>query len=348
MAVAGLLGERDAKVLEAVVEEFVQSAEPVGSRFLTKRHSFGISPATIRNVMADLEELGFLVQPHTSAGRKPTDKGYRYYVDHLMSSEPLAVPERRRIRKQIGAGDAVAFAGVLDAASRALSAVAHQVGVVIAPRFESSVFRRIDFVKIRDDRVLVILVSQAGVVHNRLVAAPEIRSQSELDQMANYLNEFLRDVPLQDVKERILTEMATAKAAYDSFVKAALELGRTILEESSPAEGVYVADPSTLFGQPEFSSVEQLRSLFEAFEKKGMILKLLERASAADGIQIYIGDENPVPDLRSCAVVSAAFGADTPRRGTVGIIGPTRMDYGKVVGLVEYTAQLLSEMMASL
>ena len=340
-----ILGERDARVLEAVVEEFVQSAEPVGSRFLTKRHSFGISPATIRNVMADLEELGFLVQPHTSAGRKPTDKGYRYYVDHLMSSEPVGVPERRRMRKQITAGDAVEVTGILDAASHTLSALAHQVGVVIAPRFESSVFRRIDFVSIRGGRVLVILVSQAGVVHNRLVAAPEIRCQAELDQMANYLNELLRDVPLHDVKEKILTEMATEKSIYDSFMKEALELGNSILDENPITEGVYVADPSALFGQPEFSSIEQVRALFEAFEKKGMILKLLERASEVGGVQISIGDENSVPNLRTCAVVSASFGGEGSCRGSVGIIGPTRMDYARAVGLVDYAAQLLSEVM---
>lgn len=343
-----ILGERDAKVLEAVVEEFVQSAEPVGSRFLTKKHDFKISPATIRNVMADLEELGLLTQPHTSAGRKPTDMGYRYYVNHLMSAEPLPVPERRRMRRQISVNDRLDVQEILDSASRALSAAARQVGIVVAPRFESSVFRRIDFVWLREGRVLVILVSQAGVVHHRLVEAPEIQGQDELDRMANYLNSLLEDVPLQAVKEKILAEMATETALYDSVLRLALKLGNRVLEDSSSEEGVFLSDPSPLFDQPEFASVGQIKVLFEALERKGAILKLLERASAAEGIQIAIGQENSVPDLRNCAVVSAPFGGGSTARGSVGVIGPTRMDYSRLVGLVDYTAQLLTEVLAAL
>lgn len=343
-----ILGERDSKVLGAVVDEFVHSAEPVGSRFLTKRHCFGISPATIRNVMADLEEMGFLTQPHTSAGRKPTDKGYRYYVDHIMASEPLQAQERRRIRRQIAMGNTLEVQDILDAASRAISAAARQVGVVVAPRFEWSSFRRIDFVRLREGRVLVILVSQAGVVHHRLVDAPEVNSQDQLDHMANYLNALLQDLPLQVVKERLLAEMATEKALYDSLVQLALKLGNRILEDSSAEDGVFLGDTTSLFDQPEFATVGQMKALFEAFEKKGLILKLLERASEARGIQILIGSENPVPDLRTCTVISAPFGKTGPNRGSVGIIGPTRMDYARAVGLVGYTASLLTETLDTL
>jgi heat-inducible transcriptional repressor len=166
--------------------------------------------------------------------------------------------------------------------------------------------------------------------------------------MANYLNDVLLDVPLQDVKERILAEMATDKALYDSLVKLALQLGNRILDESPSGEGVFLGDPSSLFDQPEFASVGQMKTLFEAFEKKGLILKLLERASEAKGIQIFIGEENRVPDLRNCTIVSASFGEAGSARGSVGVIGPTRMEYGRVVGLVEYTAQLLTEVLASL
>jgi heat-inducible transcriptional repressor len=342
------LGERDRKVLEAIVEEFVETAEPVGSRYLMKKRRFDISPATIRNVMADLEDMGYLAQPHTSAGRQPTDKGYRYYVDHLKAAEPPQAQDRRRIRRQIATGENLDLTGLLDAASRALSATAHQLGVVVAPRFESSVFRRIDFVLLREGRVLVILVAQNGVVHHRPVEAVEVGSQDELDQMANYLNDLLQDLPLHSLKEKILSEMATEKALYDSLLQKALKLGNWILEEAPTGDAVFLGDTSTLLGHPEFADVRKMRAIFEAFEKKGLILRLLERASRASGIQVLIGEENPLADLRDCAVVSASYGKAGGSHGSLGVIGPTRMDYGRMMGLVDFTARLLGELLEAL
>ncbi|MBI5014735.1 MAG: heat-inducible transcription repressor HrcA [Deltaproteobacteria bacterium] len=342
------LGERDQKVLGAIVEEFVQTAEPVGSRYLMKKRRFAFSPATIRNVMADLEDLGYLAQPHTSAGRQPTDKGYRYYVDHLMAAEPPLVQDRRRIRRQMSALEHPDVDGLLDSASRVLSATAHQLGVVIAPRFETSVFRRIEFVLLREGRVLVILVSQSGVVHHRPVEAAEIGSQDELDQMANYLNSLLQDLPLQAVKEKILAEMATEKALYDSLLQRALKLGNRILEDAPTTDGVFLGDPSTLLGHPEFANATKMRSIFEAFEKKGLLLRLLERASRASGIQVLIGQENALTDLSDCAVVSASYGKPGRAQGSLGVIGPTRMDYARVMGLVDFTARLLGELLEAL
>lgn len=338
------LSDRDRRILSAIVEEFVQSAEPVGSRHLAKKFGLEISPATVRNAMSDLEEMGLLSQPHTSAGRKPTDLGYRYYVDYLMSAEPLPVPERRRIRRQIAAREGLDVEHVLDAASRTLSSAAHQLGLVIAPRFESDVFRRIDLVHLRKGVVLVILISQAGVVHHRAVEAAEVSGQGELDQMANYLNGLLQDLPLYAVKERILSEMATEKALYDSLLNRALKLGSRALEEEDQEGEVYVGDPSTLLEHPEFANVSRMRGLFEAFEKKGLLLKLLDRASQTKGIQVLIGTENPVPDLQDCAIVSTGYGAGGAL-GRVGVIGPTRMEYAKLIGLVNYVARVLGELL---
>lgn len=345
---AQVMGDRDRLVLGAIVEEFVQTAEPVGSRYLMKKRRFDISPATIRNVMADLEDLGYLAQPHTSAGRQPTDKGYRYYVDHLMPAEPLPLPERRRLRRQVAGSEPLDLAGLLETASRALSSAARQVGVVVAPRFETNVFRRIDFVLLREGRVLVILVSQSGVVHHRPIEAPEIRSQDELDQMANYLNGLLHDLPLQQVKETIRGEMATDKALYDSLLQKALALGSLALEQPPADEGLYLGDPAALLGHPEFASSRRLRSIFEAFEKKGVLLSLLERAAAARGPQVLIGEENPVADLRDCTIVTASYGRAGSAQGSLGVIGPTRMDYARVIGLVEFTARLLGEILEDL
>ena len=342
------LNERDRKILGTVVEEFVQTAEPVGSRYLTKKHKLDISPATVRNVMADLEELGFLVQPHTSAGRKPTDRGYRYYVDHLMGLEPLPMAERRRIRKQLAGSEHLDVDEVLDAASWALSAAARHMGVVSAPRFEANVFRRVDFVLLRPGRILVILVARSGGVHHRPVEAEEVQSQDELDQMANYLNSVLHGLTLYAVKEKILSEMASEKALYDKLLQKALALGNRILEDNPSQGELHLGDPSALFEHPEFATADQLRAVFEAFEKKGMILKLLERASEAQGVQVLIGQENPLQDLRNCAIVSAPYGRVGTTRGSLGVIGPTRMDYARVIGLVHYMSRLLGEALDSL
>ncbi|MDW7708979.1 MAG: heat-inducible transcriptional repressor HrcA [Deferrisomatales bacterium] len=335
--------ERDRQILSAVVEEFVQTAEPVGSRYLARKHRLGVSPATVRNAMADLEDLGYLAQPHTSAGRKPTDKGYRYYVDCLMSAETPPPGERRRLRRSLGAAGSADIQEILGSASRVLSSAARQVGIVAAPRFEAGVFWHIDFVLLREGRVLVILVSQSGVVHHRPVAAPEIGSQAELDRMANYLNSFLQDLTLREVKERIVAEMASEVALYDSMLRRALELGSLAVGGESTEGEVYFGDPAALFDQPEFSSASRMRGIFEAFEKKGLLIRLLDRAAEAPGLHLLIGEENPLADLRDCTLVAAPYRRSGRVLGSVGVIGPTRMDYPRVVGLVEYTARLVGE-----
>jgi heat-inducible transcriptional repressor len=343
MTVDWTLNDRDSLILGAVVEEFVQTAEPVGSRHLTKKWRFAVSPATVRNVMADLEETGYLSQPHTSAGRIPTDRGYRYYVDHIIRSIPVPPSERRRLRRRIAGTEEIGE--VLDSASRALSTAAHQLGVVIAPRFDSSVFRHIDFVLLRERRVLVILVARSGVIHHRTVDAPEVESQAELDRMAGYLNTLLEGVSLRDVKRKILAEMASEKALYDRLLNKALVLGSRAIEEPQPEGDLYLSDPAALFEHPEFNSVSKMRSLFEAFEKKSLILKILDRLSETVGPSALIGQENPLPDLQNCSIVTARYGREGQTLGTVGVIGPTRMDYRRILALVEYTARLLGEIL---
>ncbi|MHB8764153.1 MAG: heat-inducible transcriptional repressor HrcA [Deferrisomatales bacterium] len=342
------LSERDQSILGAVVEEFVQTAEPVGSRSLTRKYGLGVSPATVRNAMSDLEELGFLAQPHTSAGRQPTDRGYRYYVDHLMQPAVLCAADRRRLRQRLGSAEGADLEDLLDSTCRALSALARQVGVVVAPRFESRVFRHIDFVWLREGRVLVLLVSQSGVVHHRPVEAPEIRGQAELDQMADYLNGLLEGVPLRSIQEKILGEMASERALYDELLQRALDLGHRAMADTPAAGEVFYGDPVALLDQPEFSTAARLRGIFEAFEKKGLILKLLDRAVEADGIQVTIGEENALVDLRDCSVVSSTYGCGGKTLGYLGVIGPTRMNYPKVVGLVNYTSRLLGDVLGHL
>jgi heat-inducible transcriptional repressor len=343
-----ILGDRDQQVLGAVVEEFVQTAEPVGSRNLARKYRLGVSPATVRNVMADLEELGFLAQPHTSAGRKPTDKGYRYFVDRLTNAAPPTVGERRRLRRRLGVAECADLEDLLESTSRLLSSAAGQVGIVVAPRFDSSVFRHIDFVLMREGRVLVVLVSQSGVVHHRPVTASQAVSQPELDRMANYLNALLRDLSLSEVKEKILAEMASEVALYDTLLQRALALGSLAFGDEGTDGELFVGDPVALLNQPEFHDAGRMRGIFEAFEKKGMILQLLDRAAEGAGLQVLIGGENPLADLRECSLVSAPYRRQGRVLGSVGVLGPTRMDYPKVMGVVGYTARLLGEILDTL
>ena len=342
------LNTRQERVLGSVVEEFIQTAELVGSRNLTRRRELGVSPATVRTAMADLEERGYLDQPHTSAGRRPTDRGYRYYVDHLMAEGAVSAGERRRLRQQIVSGDGDLDA-VLDFASKALSAACQQVGIVVTPSFQSRVFRHIDFVLLRPGRVLVILVAGSGVVDHRSVDAPEVARQAELDRMAAYLDELLEGLPLGAVRGRILEEMVGEKALYDRLLFDALHLGSLALADDRPlGEELYVGDRLRLLDQPEFTDVAQMKTVFEAFEKKGLILTLLDRAAEAEPRHVLIGGESCVPDLCNCSVVSRKYGRGGRTVGTVGVLGPTRMDYPRVIGLVDYTARLIDEYLETL
>ncbi|GAB6064149.1 heat-inducible transcriptional repressor HrcA [Deferrisoma palaeochoriense] len=343
-----VLKERDARILGAVVEEFVQSAEPVGSRNLVKKYRLDISPATVRNVMADLEEMGYLCQPHTSAGRQPTDRGYRYYVDHLLRGGSLPPTVRRKLREGIRPAEDEALESLLEATSRVLSRVAHQVGLVVAPRLEVRVFRHVDFVLLRPGRVLVILVTRSGVVHHRVVEAPEVTSQAELEPMANYLNSLLEGVPLVAVRERILAEMENERVQYDRMLRRALEIGSKAVTPQGDGDDVYVGEPLHLLDQPEFRDVAKMRQIFEAFQRKGILLRILDRALEAPGVQVSIGAENPVADLQECSVVATSYGDEEHPLGAVGVIGPKRMPYGEVIALVEYAARLLGQALARL
>jgi heat-inducible transcriptional repressor len=342
------LNQRHAQVLGSVVEEFIRSAEPVGSHTLTRRRDLGVSPATVRTAMADLETLGFLVQPHTSAGRQPTDLGYRYYVDHLMPRRSVSARERLRLRRQIVDHDGGDLTAVLEFAAKALSASCQQVGIVVTPSFRSRVFRHIDFVLLRPGRVLVILVANSGVVDHRRVEAPEIESQAELDRMAAYLDELLEGLPLGAVRDRILQEMAGERALYDQLQQKALHLGKLAVVDQPPQEDLFVGNRARLLDQPEFSDLTQMKVVFKALDKKGLILTLLDRAADAEPRHVLIGGENSVPDLGGCSVVSRKYGREGRTVGAVGVLGPTRMDYSRVIGMVECTARIIEDYLDTL
>ncbi|BCR06978.1 heat-inducible transcription repressor HrcA [Desulfuromonas versatilis] len=337
------LNERGRRILEAIIEDHIISAEPVGSRAVTRRHPFGLSPATVRNVMADLEEMGYLVSPHTSAGRVPTDKGYRFYVDSLLQVGPLSELERQRIEKYYRL-EGLRVEERLREAGKVLSAISHYTGLVMAPRFTSTVFRHIEFLKLSQGRILVVFVSQSGLVQNKIIEYHEEISQAELEQITNYLNRTLTGLSIQEVKARIFKEMAEEKALYDKLLKRALQLSQEALNEEMGGQ-LFIEGATNILEQPEFADVERMKRLFRTFEQKGVLMDLLDRSQRAKGVQIFIGSETENSIIEGCSLITATYSSSRGAIGALGVIGPTRMPYSMVIPIVDYTARLVSQVL---
>jgi heat-inducible transcriptional repressor len=336
------LTERSKQILEAIIEDYIVTAEPVGSRTLTRSHGLSLSPATVRNVMADLEELGFLASPHTSAGRVPTEKAYRFYVDSLLEVRNIASNEQEEIRKRCSlAGRDVGE--VLKETSRMLSSLSHYTGIVVAPRFTANVFRHIEFVKLGGRRLLAILVSHSGTVQNKIIETDEELRSVDLVKMANYLNHFLRGFTIAQVKEKILAEMQSDKIKYDALLARALRLSQQTLADTDSE--VFIEGRANILEQPEFADVSRMKDVFRAFEEKGQLLGLLDRCMDAQGVHIYIGSEAHMSQMVGMSLITATYMTGKNTLGVLGVIGPTRMGYAKVIPIVDYTAQLVSRLL---
>jgi heat-inducible transcriptional repressor len=336
------LSERSRHILEAIIEDYINTAEPVGSRTVSRRHAMSLSPASIRNVMADLEEMGFLASPHTSAGRVPTEKAYRLYVDALLGLRRIARDEREEIRKRCSlTGKDIGH--VLKETSRVLSSISHYMGIVVAPRFTANVFRHIEFLKLGERRLLAILVSQNGAVQNKIIETDEELQFDDLVRMSNYLNELLKGLTIAQVKNKILEEMHEEKTRYDALLAKALLLSQQALE-GADAE-VFIEGQANILEQPEFADVAKMKEIIRAFEEKGQLLALLERCMSADGVQIFIGSESHLSRMEGMSLVASTYMTGKNTLGILGVIGPTRMGYAKVIPIVDYTARQVSRLL---
>jgi len=336
------LSERSRKILEAIIEEYILTAQPVGSRTLT-RSAITLSPASVRNVMAELEEMGYLRSPHTSAGRVPTEKAYRYYVDSLPRVNSLDLESRDRIEHHYQRRG-LQMAELLREASRTLATVAHYTGLVMVPSLHSTVFRRIEFVKLSSRQVLAVFISQSGMIQNRLVETGEEFSPAELEQVTNYLNQTMSGLSIREVKNRILAEMFQEKALYDRLLQRAFRLSAEALAEVGDGE-VIIEGTSHLLDQPEFSDLEGMKRIFRAFEQKSLLLSLLDRSVQARGVQVLIGSETECPELAGCSLITANYSGRRGNLGALGVIGPSRMPYSTLIPIVDYTASLISRML---
>jgi len=338
------LSARSRQILEAIVEDYIATAEPVGSSAVARRHALTLSSATVRNVMANLEEMGLLTSPHTSAGRIPTEKAYRFYVDSLVALRRVSREEKRQIIshcRHSGAG----FSGILKETSRTLSQLSNYMGIVVAPSFTSDVFRHIEFIRIGQHKILAILVSSKGAIQNRLIETEDDDyPPEELLRMGNYLNDMMKGLTISQARERILTEMKSEKAQYDQMMSRALRMS----EQAVTVEGdeIFVEGQARILEQPEFSDAARMKELYEAFEQKGVMLQLLSRCMSADGVQIYIGTETSLSRSAGISLITSRFVTSSNTVGMLGVIGPTRMGYSSVIPIVDYTARMVSRLLS--
>lgn len=342
------LNERSQNILEAIVLEYIRSAFPVGSQTLTKNLDFKLSPATIRNIMADLEDTGYLLQPHTSAGRVPTEKGFRFYVDRLMEDVLSQEEESGSNRyRRSWPGKWEDSKGLFEETSRMLSTESHYAGMVLAPRFSQTVFKQVDFILLRKNHLLAIFVSQDGFLHERFLVVDEDYTQKELNRIASYLNNEFRGTTLSQVKKRILALMKAEEDMYDQLMQKALELARKAMSLAQDGE-LYLGGTAHILDLPEFSDVDKMKALFKAFEEKAMIVQLLDECLSTGGVQVLIGSENAFLGVPDCSLVIASYKRRDQTLGSLGVIGPIRMDYSKVIPLVSHTAKLISHALEEL
>lgn len=335
------LSPREHEVLRGIVRHYVQTGSPVASRTLARQNSESLSAATIRAIMADLEEAGYLAHPHASAGRVPSELGYRYYVDTLDPRRALADAERAALADDLTAEGQID--SLVSRCCRLLSAASSQVAVGTSPDTATTVFRHLEFVKLTDRRLMVLFISEAGIVHQKVldVAVPE--SRDELTRYANYLNEELGGRSLREVRDKVTELMRHDGATYDALVRRALVLGSRYFLESDPhAESLFVDGTDRLLqGPPSLEDFDRMKALLAAIQEKHRILRLLDRCLDGAGVRTAIGSETEDPELSTCSLVAAPYGGGGGSLGTIGIIGPTRMDYDRAIQLVGYVADLL-------
>ncbi|HPP83200.1 MAG TPA: heat-inducible transcriptional repressor HrcA [Rubrivivax sp.] len=334
------MDERSRTLLKTLVERYIADGQPVGSRTLSRAPGLELSPATIRNVMADLEELGLIASPHTSAGRVPTARGYRLFVDTMLTVRALepeaASAELAAAREQLHPDQPQR---VIAQAASLLSSLSSYVGVVSAPR-KAGVFHHIEFLRLGERRVLVILVAPDGDVQNRVIFTAHDYGAAELQEATNYLNAHYAGLTIEEVRERLKREIDALRGEIAALMQAAVEAGSEAIAQSS--DHVVVSGERNLLGVQEFGNdMGSLRRLFDVFEQKTQLMRLLDVSSRAEGVRIYIGGESQVVPFEQLSVVTAPYEVDGEVVGTLGVIGPTRMRYERMIQLVDITARLV-------
>lgn len=333
-----MLSERAQILLKMLVERYISDGQPVGSRALARFSGLDLSPASIRNIMADLEELGFIASPHTSAGRVPTPRGYRFFVDTLLKVRPLDQVEIDQLEGQLQPDNTQRL---VSQASHLLSDLTRFAGVVMTPKRRSAAFRHIEFLRLSEKRILLIIVAPDGDVQNRIIFTDRAYKPSELTEAANFLNQNYAGLTFDEIKTRVHEELRKLREDMTQLMTRALDAGTEVMSRS-PEDYVLSGEHNLLHVHDLSSNMASLRRLFDMFEQKTSLLQLLDVSSRAHGVQIFIGGESGLVPLDECSVVTAPYEVDGQVVGTVGVIGPTRMAYERVIPIVDITAKLLS------
>ncbi|HEY3301760.1 MAG TPA: heat-inducible transcriptional repressor HrcA [Methylophilaceae bacterium] len=338
-----MLDKRAQILLKTLVEQYISDGQPVGSRTLSKSSGLDLSPATIRNVMSDLEELGFIASPHTSAGRIPTQRGYRFFVDTLLTVQPLQSQEIQRLQFELSSPNPQEL---ISSAAGMLSNLTQFAGVVMTPKRKNIAFKHLEFLPISDKRILVIIVTTDGNVQNRIILAEKPYSPAELTQATNYFNAHYSGSTFEQVQIKLHDELKQMQSDMMILMSAAMEASSKGMQKNN--EDVVISGERNLLQVDDLSTnVTSLRKLFEIFERRTSLMQLLDNSQRAEGIQIFIGGESGYLPLDECSMVTAPYEADGQVVGTLGVIGPTRMAYERVIPIVDITAKLLSNALSS-
>jgi len=344
--------DREKEILAAIVRTHIATGEPVGSFALAKRSSERLSSATMRSICAELEDEGYLTHPHTSAGRVPTDKGYRYYVDNLMGSAKISRSDVARINERLLGEDSLASPErLMERTSRLLSQLSDNVGIVVPPPITQDVLHHIEFVRLSEARILVITVSSAGRVQDRVIRSDEDLSQEELNSTSRYLVENFHGSTLVDIRDELVRRMSEEKDLYDTFLRNAVVLCSQSLQEGDQPD-VFIEGASNIITKRDFADSERMRALFRMFEQKSRIVKILNecianaQSEACAAVGVRIGSENRFSDLRGCTVIaSPCFYLGGNAVGSIGVVGPTRIEYDRLISIVDYIAKLFERVL---
>lgn len=334
------LNERAEHLFRVLMQRYIGTGQPVGSRTLSRDSGLALSPATVRNVMADLEECGLLCAPHTSAGRIPTVQGYRFFVDCLLEVAPINGAEFERLRLRLQRKDETE--SLMDAATSVISDLTHMAGIVMLPKQERLILRHVEFVPLSPERILVVLVVNGTEVQNRIIRPRRSCSRALLQQVGNYLNDVCAGKDLMEVRKSLLRELEEHRADLNEMMLTAIEMADKSFVGGNDQEGnLLVSGQTNLMGYGELTDMERLRRLFDAFREKTELIEVLDQCLEAEGVHIFIGEESGYEALGGCSVVSAPYECDGEVLGALGVIGPTRMEYERVVPIVDITARLV-------
>jgi len=327
--------------LWAVIESYIDNPGPVGSRYVTKKYDFGYSPATIRNIMADLEDMGYLVQPYTSAGRVPTDKGYRFYVEQLLDEEIRYHNDFARVMMDRLRDFLQDMEDILDITTRILSTLSHYIAMAVSPGPEGTTLRRIEMFLYKDEKIAVFILTDEGIIKHRIIKNEFCLSSSDLNRITNFLNKRFSGFTIKDIREALIHEIAKEKEEFDNLINKGLKL--CIEAIKNYGSNIFITGLTEMLELPEFKDIERIKELSRTIEDKHAIIKLIDTLICSEGVQVIIGTENPVKEMHTMSVITSTYKEKDRPAGLVGIIGPKRMDYITVISLVDTAARVLTK-----